>query len=215
MADGLQTVELRLDSDSVAKHWVYDRESGLDFALILLPDQVAAQLRAAGHIAVTEQDWSSLHRIDMDRHLLVGLPECFVEQTLEVDVKGRTNLCSVDPVVVSVTARSPQADESSDWLCFDVGAADRLPSIVGMSGGPIIGFQFADEGARYWIVGIQSWWNRTQRIAYATRLDYCGYLIEQGVEKFARANQRGTLSPEFPGYRFDVSDGGILIPRSR
>lgn len=46
-----------------------------------------------------------------------------------------------------------------------------------MSGGPIFGFNLDGEVARYWIVAMQSSWNRAQNIVYGCPLPLLATLM--------------------------------------
>jgi hypothetical protein len=56
-----------------------------------------------------------------------------------------------------------------------------------MSGGPIFGFKKTEEGLKYWIVAIQSWWDKKRRITFGCRVPTFARLLANEFEKAIKA----------------------------
>jgi len=59
-----------------------------------------------------------------------------------------------------------------------------VKNIVGMSGGPILGFRKDANGLHYWPVAIQSSWFANKRIVVGTPLPAVAATIENEIERF-------------------------------
>ena len=207
----LQTVEFPVHTTEIMTAWRDCEDEGFDFAVIAIPPNIRRQLESSGHLAIAEKDWRKLPSIKMDKHVMIGLPEEFVCQKLGIDVNGRLTLCSVDPVVMTVEACDIPEDKNQDLLCFKIGFPDRIKSIVGMSGGPIIGYRICEEGIRYWVVGVQGWWNKSTRVAFGTRLERCAARFEQHLAAISYEYETGRRDQHVPGFVFSQTDSGVLI----
>jgi hypothetical protein len=68
-----------------------------------------------------------------------------------------------------------------------------LPSIVGMSGGPIFGFKKGEDGLlRYWIVAVQSRWRESARIIFGCPVRTFATLVEQELQRHEDASPTST-----------------------
>src|SRR5205807_1404919 len=57
------------------------------------------------------------------------------------------------------------------WIGVELKDKTEIKSIVGMSGGPILGFKSqTGRPPLYTIVGVQGWWDKQRRIAYGSSL---------------------------------------------
>jgi hypothetical protein len=58
-------------------------------------------------------------------------------------------------------------------------------NIEGMSGGPVLGISHGADGLRYWVIGIQSGWLRSQRIIAACNFQafarYVGEELDEAI----------------------------------
>ena len=70
------------------------------------------------------------------------------------------------------------------WFVGRVGAAAGLPSIVGMSGGPIFGLNRREDGRwQYWVVAAQSRWRPASRIIFACPVRTFAGLVEAEMQR--------------------------------
>lgn len=108
-----------------------------------------------------------MHQADVsfDGHAMLGLPEELTSSVVSPAGSG-----AVLPTMFAVQSLSvPPHDSRPTLYPRFVGAIDPdlpLKSLKGMSGGPIFGFNFDGEGTRYWLVAIQSSWDRAQSLVY-------------------------------------------------
>lgn len=90
---------------------------------------------------------------------------------------------TVNPTMVWVDSVTLPPDElplsTFPWFVGQVKPSAVLPSIVGMSGGPIFGFKKNAAGQmEYWIVAVQSWWRRNQRITFGCPVKVFASIVE-------------------------------------
>jgi hypothetical protein len=150
------------------KLWVNEEADGLDFALLTLTSEQRVAVAAKGIRPIREENWN---RQDLDAcevFALLGLPRCLVGDHARLEAYGEGVAGVVNPVLVPVRRTQLQPDELPEstfpWFVGVVGAEGELQDIVGMSGGPIFGmFKGTDGRLRYWIVAIQSRWDKVSR----------------------------------------------------
>lgn len=140
--------------------FINNPDIGLDFGLVPLGELFRKNLESNGVQPITRKHWVDPFAFDFEVHKILGFP---------------SHLCNaktVQPVLVSVKQESPvDFAQPSTWFAgrVEVGTRD-LPSIVGMSGGPICGFVKTAEGWGYQVVAIQSCWHKTNRVTFGCRL---------------------------------------------
>ena len=123
---------------------------------------------------------------------LLGLPTCLDGECTRVVPHGNGIAGVVHPALVPLQKTQLPPDEmlpsTYSWFVGRVGAAQGLPDIDGMSGGPIFGFfRDADGQWRYWIVAMQSRWDRDSRIILACPVPVIARLVEEGIQRHAEA----------------------------
>ena len=105
-----------------------------------------------------------------DYCIMLGFPQEFVDQG------------EVSPTMVSVTQLEELPDdiEPTSWSRFVGRLGDRFPlrSLVGMSGGPIYGFNRGQHPDKYWITAIQSGWRRDRKITFGCPVPLLARLAE-------------------------------------
>lgn len=151
---------------------VHDAAEGLDFGVLVLnPNQQA--LLAANNIApISEENWAHQHEIERDRHIMLGLPDKYVEFTC------------VSPTMLGVTQLHdlPDGVPPTNYPRFVGKLDDRVDfDIEGMSGGPIYGFKKGCDN-RYWIVAIQSSWLRHRKLVFACPIPILAQIVQIGYE---------------------------------
>jgi hypothetical protein len=158
--------------DYEGAYGVHDPAAGLDFALVPLREFYRKSLEANSIRAISEENWVNQDLAACDFFALLGLPECLVSDPSALVPHGDGVAGVVNPTLVWVypTTLPPSDVPAATFPCFigRVGSAAEVPSIVGMSGGPIFGFKKGPDGLlRYWIVAVQSHWRPATRITFA------------------------------------------------
>jgi hypothetical protein len=148
--------------------YIDDDSQGLDFGVIHLDPYYVRLLSKNGVIALAEKNWIHQHTVKFDAYVMLGLPDEFSSERINAAGEG-----VVSPTMFRVhrLENPPEGRPSTRYPQF-VGRIDRelaLKSVVGMSGGPIFGFRMEPQTA-YWVVAIQSSWNRQTRTVYACSL---------------------------------------------
>jgi hypothetical protein len=172
--------------------FIDDHELGLDFGLIPLRPFYVNLLRKNGIIALGEEQWMHQHRIRFDGYMMLGLPAEFTAKTLT-----NTGDALVKPTMIGVQPLPPESvpPQNSVYERFCGQISNDIQSAVGMSGGPILGFNF-DGPVRYWVVAIQSAWQPSSRTVFGCPLPTLASLITEwtdgGVASDARTPEPGT-----------------------
>jgi hypothetical protein len=180
---------------------VHNESAGLDFALIPLRPLYQMGLKANGIRALSEENWINQDPASCDFFAILGLPECLVSDPTKLDTSGDRRVGTVNPTMVWVDPVTLPPDEvppaTFPWVIGKVKSADALPSIVGMSGGPIFGFKKTDSGQLlYWIVAVESWWRPASRTTFGCPVRVFASLVEQELQR-----------SEKPGSAPDESNG--------
>lgn len=164
-----------------------DEEEGLDFGVIPLSSYYVRLLAKNGMVALEEKNWIHQSNVRFDAHAMLGLPEEFSSK--QVDRDGNA-LVSPTMFRVHRLESPPEGTRKTRHSRF-VGQIDKelpIQSVVGMSGGPIFGFNITEKETRYWIVALQSSWNPKTRIVYGCPLPVLASLLTQA----ARGELNGT-----------------------
>ena len=151
---------------------VHDETEGLDYGLVTLNSNQQAMVSANNIVPISEENWAQQHQVDFDRHIMLGLPEAFVEHS------------SVSPTMMSVTQLHdmPQGIRATRYPRFIGQLDDRVKiDIKGMSGGPIFGFKKGCND-RYWIVAIQSSWIANRKITFGCPVPIFARLVQNAYE---------------------------------
>lgn len=158
---------------------------GLDFALIALTELETRQLEANGRQPFTidgrpERPWA-----DYDGFAILGFPE----ENLQSDIGEKTGPVAlfIQPGLAPVRYL-PVPPEDVDVPKYprfmgELLDSSKPASIVGMSGGPVIGFKRQSDGLDYWVVAIQSKWLESKRITYGCPLPVVFQVLRAAVEE--------------------------------
>jgi hypothetical protein len=162
--------------------YIYDETEGLDFGLIPIIPHYRRLLEANGMSAVAEEHWIHQHEVEFDRFMMLGIPEEATETHQLVAEKGVRAIVNATLIPVQAIAHPKDIPAPSrPWFVGQI-SKDRAPkSIVGMSGGPIFGIKKIDGDERYWVVAIQSWWDKKRRISFGCRLLSFAKEIGEGI----------------------------------
>jgi hypothetical protein len=104
---------------------------------------------------------------------MLGFPEHLIPEP-ERNQQGSIVSGTVQPVMLSLQRMAtPESEDepATPWFVGQMDSRIDIPSVKGMSGGPIYGFRRSDDG-RWWyhVVALQSWWNRQTRTVYGCSL---------------------------------------------
>src|SRR5262249_32188711 len=187
-------VSVPFDLAESGRLWVNDEEEGLDFALLMLDDEQRTALELRGIRPISEENWVRQDIAACEFFALLGLPTCLVGEGRGVVPHGQGTGGIVNPALVPVERVELPPDEmppsTYPWFVGRVGAAQGLPDLDGMSGGPIFGFFMGEDGQwRYWIVALQSRWNAEKRIIFACPVQVIGRIVEAELRRYADAAQ--------------------------
>jgi hypothetical protein len=174
----------------------YD-EDLIDFALVALNYLEVEQLRANGRMPFTfegrpERPWE-----DYDGFAILGFPDEDVTSDVKearqgpVTVEVRPGLSPVR----RIHALPPDVEQIdiAQWFVGELLDKSAPSSIVGMSGGPIVGFKRNGENLDYWIVAIQSQWYKGPRIILGCPIPVVLRILEAAVRN--AENRENTQGP--------------------
>src|SRR5262249_10184721 len=112
---------------------------------------------------------------DFDRYGILGFPEELFDRRRQIDAAGFTVIGGVRPVLLmgkrveAVPREKPMP--TTPWFAVELADKGDLNSMVGMSGGPILGFLHRPgQPDLYTIVAVQGWWDKERGIAFGTSL---------------------------------------------
>ena len=188
----ISDLAIPFDLRNSGRFFVDDEDDGLDFGLIALAPYYVRLLARNGIIAIEEKNWIHQGSLEFDKYWMLGLPEEFT-----------TNDGTVSPTMISITrVLSPPNDVAATrYERFVALLPDDLPldSVVGMSGGPIFGFRLTEapdgkKELRYWIVALQSRWNRQKRMVFGCPVLTFMTLLEKWLAEID--STEGQLGPE-------------------
>lgn len=165
------------------KYHIYDREAGLDFALIGLGPYYQGLLQANGIVAVAEENWEKQHEVDFGKHMMIGLPQQAIEASTWKG-EGKVHFeAFVRPMTIDIVKLNelPEGTRETRYPRF-IGRIDGelpLDDIGGMSGGPILGFSKTAD--KYWIVAIQSSWLSASKVVFGCPIPIIADIVEKMV----------------------------------
>ncbi len=157
-----------IDLSSTPRFYVDDDELGLDYGLMAIHPHHIRLLAANNVVALEEVNWAHQSELTFDAYIMLGLPQEFTSEFVSESGAG-----TVSPTMFRVHKVDPNSEEhTKTHFPRFVGRIDpelELKSIKGMSGGPIFGFKI-DKETRYWVVALQSSWNKRTRAVYGCLL---------------------------------------------
>jgi len=175
------------DYAKAPKYYIHNEEAGLDFALIGLGSYYQGLLQANGIVAVSHENWEKQHEVDFGTHMIIGLPQTEIEAS-SWKSKGKVQFKAiVRPMTIDVEKINefPEDIRETRYPRFIGKITGDLPidDIVGMSGGPILGF--SKEGDKYWVVAIQSSWLSARKIVFGCPIIIIADFVEKMVAETA------------------------------
>jgi hypothetical protein len=171
------------DYGRAPKYFINNREAGLDFALIGLGPYYQGLLQANGIIAVSQENWEKQHEVDFGKHMMIGLPQKAIEASTWKS-QGKVQFkASVRPMTIDIEKLDelPEGTRETPFPRFIGKINGDLPldDIIGMSGGPILGF--SKKADKYWIVAIQSSWLSASKIVFGCPIPIIADFVEKMV----------------------------------
>jgi hypothetical protein len=171
---------------TVPQGYVYQDETGIDYAWYLLPDYYRKLLAANGIVALDEGAWKHVPD-NLDRFNAFGFPSELAR--VERGSDGRYKGIRVCPRLVpySLVRDPPEGCRLSFRRLFfrpNPMANGEIPSVDGMSGCPIFGYQAGAEGTSLFLVAIQSTQLSISRLATGCPARLFGLAFEHEMEKF-------------------------------
>jgi hypothetical protein len=154
--------------------FIDDEEMGLDFGVIPIGPHHARLLIKNGMVALSEENWSRQHKEEFEGYTMLGFPAELVSER----ISGSSRV-HIEVAMIGVRRLElGHAQQKTTYPRFVGQIGNDLPfkSIEGMSGGVIFGFQTKPR-LRYWIVAIQSSWERQTRTVYGCSLPVLASLM--------------------------------------
>lgn len=188
-----------------SRRWYDYKVNGYDVGIIYLRDFYRRQL-GTNKVPVDEAGWRR-QPTDYFLYMLIGTPYAYIDG-VEIE-KAVIQPCGIKVIRLTSTPQVFQETsgcdpdevednpEIRDAMFYGVLSQDAdLPrfldgqqSIVGMSGGPILGFAQIKDEVRYWPVAIQSNWHRPTRTIKATPVALFGPAIIPWLEYVRNSEQ--------------------------
>ncbi|VTS01660.1 Uncharacterized protein OS=Rhizobium leguminosarum bv. viciae WSM1455 GN=Rleg5DRAFT_4329 PE=4 SV=1 [Gemmata massiliana] len=161
--DHLPTI---ISYDDVPKISIDNGKRGLDFAFLPLRDLYVNTIKANGVVPFRPADWAEPAEGEVIAFGVVGFPE---EEKQGANGDDRVDGW-IRPILVWVRPCAPPENApKTDYPLFVAEIPFSTPkSPKGMSGGAVIALVRKDDGStKYYLVGVQSSWNKVARVIYA------------------------------------------------
>lgn len=178
----VDTNPVPFDFDGAWKHAVVDDEAGLDFGVVELRAIYKESLRRNGIVPVRVKDWRNLDEVEFEGFFILGLPDDTIVRSERGMSDGYVITGRAPPSAISVhpMARPPKELETTHPRY--IGKINKkwpAGSIVGASGGPVIGIVKGYGSQR--VIAVQSGWLKTKRITFACPLQVIGPMIQAAI----------------------------------
>jgi hypothetical protein len=141
-------------------------ELGWDFGVIFLRSHYADLLSGNNIVPISEPNWTNVPE-KFDRYYMLGLPGERVKPVEKGIYTARPSMFSISRLDERPECFKTQTDS---MFYAKIDPDSDVESIKGMSGGPILGVQFKDGQARYWVLAVQSQWLASDRMVCASPL---------------------------------------------
>jgi hypothetical protein len=155
-----------------------DDDTGLDYAAVHLQELFRRQLEAGGVEPIGKNAWAD-HLGEFDQWALVGVP------SESVDYDGKTNVSArfVMAPLVEADAPAEAAGKAMNqfYALLADGSEDFVHDVDGMSGGPIVAVKRSGTTLKYWVIGVQSGWYKSQRLIAACPFSSFASALEELV----------------------------------
>jgi hypothetical protein len=148
--------------DFMAATKVWKNEGGFDFAAIPISQYYRSLLTKAGTGVFTEEAWQVEPDVQFYSYRLLGMPDYLVKQNRVASSEPLTGF--VKPVLLAIDREPDDMASNPPRLSWKVGPG--IQSVVGMSGGAIIGLAMHKGAHIYRLLAIQSSWDSSSRIGF-------------------------------------------------
>jgi hypothetical protein len=193
-------VGIPINYKDIKKLYLDDDSLGLDFGLILLGPHYRRLLEKNVR-AIPQEAWELREKLQFDRYGVLGCPEELFDGQRCVNVRGETVIGGVRPVLMMGERTDFLPDYKPvpkfPWVGIELKDKTEIKSVIGMSGGPILGFQ--DQPGKpplYTIVGVQAWWDKEKRIAYGSSLAVIIKPFEESIRAMLVERDENSSSSE-------------------
>ncbi len=174
----------------------YEKDLGLDFAVIRLPNFILEGLLQTIE-PFTHKRWVYQAGIDFDFFAVVGSPA--IDATQEMGSDGRRHSVTTYPqprvVLVEKCPSPPSETQGKEFEQFvgSINQNENIAELGGMSGGPVLGFRKGQERhLLYWPVAIQSGWWRQSRVVVGTSLPIVAAGVHDWIKQLVRGENTGS-----------------------
>lgn len=144
-------------------------EDSLDFGLIPLDGLMRQAFAKNGVIPISRNNWISQHQLEFSVYKMLGFP---AHENRVRTIGGVTANYALTALLDLERITNEEAGPSAgdEWFSARLHPGAKLPSIEGMSGGPIYGFRKVDDRWSYHVVALQSRWWPERRIIFGCSL---------------------------------------------
>lgn len=155
-----------------------DRETGLDYAVLVLDTMYRLPLAAGGIVAIDKAAWGD-YTTEFDHWAGVGIPSESVGYDGETIIRARIIVAPLEPA--DSPAQAGRRAENQFYARLKGDPTGHVKDLDGMSGGPIFALKRIEGEWRYTVIGVHSGWYRNERIVTACPFSSLGYALEEVV----------------------------------
>lgn len=169
---------------------IFGNETTLDYSAIFIRPYYRKLLMANNIEPLNEETWLRQPR-SPDFYLMLGVPHQMVSVEWNNDTNSAINQVQIVTTLLHVQHAMQHPDglairSSARWYGY-VELAPPIADIKGMSGAPIFAFKHtADGGFRYWLVGVLSSWNESNKAIAACLAQGLGEYLTEGINQFEK-----------------------------
>src|SRR6185312_5340239 len=150
--------------------FVYNRDLGLDYALIALDGLKQVAFQKNNVVPLERSSWEHQHRLTFEFYRMLGVPKTEVVPSShqEDGVAFRLAMLAIDrltPDEISILGDVPDG-----MFVGRIPEDATIKTVEGMSGGPIYGFRRVGKDLIYHPVAVQSFWRPDSRLVFACPL---------------------------------------------
>jgi hypothetical protein len=160
--------------------FIDDEEFGLDFGVIPIGPHHISLLAKNGVVALSEENWAKQRGEQFEGYAMLGFPAERVSERISA-----SSMVRIEATIFPITRLEQSPDHRKTTYPRFIGQVSSgvpLESLEGMSGGMIFGFRTQPQLA-YWVVAIQSSWQRQTRTVYGCSLPVLASLMTHWARK--------------------------------
>lgn len=168
--------------------YLEDESLALDFGLIELSSLFRDNMVANGVTAIDHAHWNANIELSFSEYRMLGFPAHEKEEDL--DASGGA-IAAIRPVMIAIdriTSDDLSNPPDGAWFIGRIPDEVPIPSVEGMSGGPIFGLLKDDNGQwKYRVIALQSWWRPESRVIFGCSLPLFEKKVQSALEDGASA----------------------------